>query len=455
MRGVGHNVMSPVAHGHRRRARGRGFGWAGLLAVCAACGSTRAPLVIEPAHSGSSAAAPAIGTRLERRGQELIACGQLFHAGTPVITWLDPGGFDAYRPHRTTDADAPLPLRPAPGCDTPSRLGAGRAVAEPGGSRVPPPTAWDLDLLRRQVTQVVLHYDAAWTSANCFRVLHDVRGLSVHLLIDLDGTVYQSCDLKERARHAGPANDRSIGIEIAHPGPLDGQPQLRAAYRRDADGPWLEVPARFGRSRTAGFVPRPARPEPIAGEIHGQRVSMYDFTEEQYRALARVLAALHRICPQVRLEAPRGPDGEVLRRALSAEELASFRGVLGHWHVTARKLDPGPAFDWERVLAEARRHAAARALSAREAERSRPSAGAAEIPHVLAAAPGRARMQAGGGQRSGEGGVVAAGEHRHDEPPPGHEHPPDLGERDRVGHAGHQPQRSEGEHGAETAPPER
>jgi hypothetical protein len=37
------------------------------------------------------------GDRLQRRGDEIVVCGQLFHTGTPVVLWTDPGGYDAYR----------------------------------------------------------------------------------------------------------------------------------------------------------------------------------------------------------------------------------------------------------------------------------------------------------------------------------------------------------------------
>jgi N-acetyl-anhydromuramyl-L-alanine amidase AmpD len=39
---------------------------------------------------------------------------------------------------------------------------------------------------------------------------------------------------------------------------------------------------------------------------------------------------------------------------LSDDEFGSFAGVLGHYHVQDNKVDPGPAFDWERVLERAR-----------------------------------------------------------------------------------------------------
>ena len=29
---------------------------------------------------------------------------------------------------------------------------------------------------------------------------------------------------------------------------------------------------------------------------------------------------------------------------------AAWHGILGHYHLTTDKLDPGPAFDWDRLL---------------------------------------------------------------------------------------------------------
>ena len=40
------------------------------------------------------------GKMLHRRGDEIMVAGQLFHTGTRVVLWSDPGGFDAYRVER-------------------------------------------------------------------------------------------------------------------------------------------------------------------------------------------------------------------------------------------------------------------------------------------------------------------------------------------------------------------
>ncbi len=277
-----------------------------------------------------------------RTGTSIIVAGREVPVGAPVVTWKDPGGFDAHR-ETCFFSDAALPSRPAAGCDTPRRY----------AERDQDPSKLDL---------VVLHYDVAWTSRNCFKVLHDLRGLSCHFLLDVDGTIYQTLDLTLRARHAGGVNDRSIGVEIAHPGPLELTQGLadRYAHETDAAGD-PDGLARFDLGhlapdvRTPGFVVRPARPAPIAGPIHGRTYTMYDYTEQQYRSLAHLLAALARAYPDLKLEAPRAPDGAVVTTMVDPARLgaATGVGVVGHFHVGGHKQDPGPAFDWDRVLSAA------------------------------------------------------------------------------------------------------
>lgn len=113
------------------------------------------------------------------------------------------------------------------------------------------------------------------------------------------------------------------------------------------------LPAEYGSGgiRTPDFVARPARPERIRGVINGEQLEMYDFTAQQYEALTRLVATLCAVLPGIATDYPReASDATALRRTLNAEELAAFKGVLGHWHVQQNKVDPGPAFDWERVV---------------------------------------------------------------------------------------------------------
>ena len=43
---------------------------------------------------------PHAGKSEPRTGDEIVAAGQMFHTGTRVVLWMDPGGYDAYRVER-------------------------------------------------------------------------------------------------------------------------------------------------------------------------------------------------------------------------------------------------------------------------------------------------------------------------------------------------------------------
>jgi N-acetyl-anhydromuramyl-L-alanine amidase AmpD len=215
-------------------------------------------------------------------------------------------------------------------------------------------------LLQSVVDQFVIHFDVSGTSRQCFKVLHDLRGLSVHFMLDLDGTIYQTLDLKERAWHATSSNSRSVGIEIANIGayPTNNSKTLRDWYRPDADGKVrIVLPAQLGEAgiRTPGFVARPARTEPVIGRVQGQNLAQYDLTPEQYRALIRLTAALCTALPKIRCDYPKDSEGRLIPAKLPNEKLETYQGILGHYHVQLNKVDPGPAFQWDTVIDGARR----------------------------------------------------------------------------------------------------
>jgi len=97
-------------------------------------------------------------------------------------------------------------------------------------------------------------------------------------------------------------------------------------------------------------VPYPSRNDAVSGELQGREVRQYDLTDEQYDSLIKLTAALCTVLPGIRVDYPRDADGVLIPSVLSEEELAEFSGVLGHWHVSKNKIDPGPAFDWDRVV---------------------------------------------------------------------------------------------------------
>ncbi|MCA9543205.1 MAG: N-acetylmuramoyl-L-alanine amidase [Myxococcales bacterium] len=169
---------------------------------------------------------------------------------------------------------------------------------------------------KNTVQQVILHLDGMPTAAGCFSVLYQ-RGLSTHLIIDWDGTVYQTLALSDTAWHAHPNNELSIGIDLNNP-------------VRPNRLPNDQTPREIFRGRING----------------GTRISL-GYTDAQYEALIAVLRGLDEMFPGFKPNAPVGADGRIVRNKLLDTQ---FKGIVGHYHVSANKWDPGPGFDWERVL---------------------------------------------------------------------------------------------------------
>ncbi|HNQ88028.1 MAG TPA: peptidoglycan recognition family protein [Verrucomicrobiota bacterium] len=351
-------LMTWLGLGWRAAGAGGAVGWRrvlGWMALAAALG----------ALGTGCRTMPRPGTPAPRAGDEIVVGGRWVHTGTRVVLWSDPGGYDAYRVERRFSpieaADWEASHAAVKDLDTPNRYGLRRERLTPEQVEQVRGGGWDYALLTNVVDQFVVHYDACGTSRQCFKVLHDLRGLSVHFLLDADGTIYQTLDLKERAWHATTSNTRSVGIEMAHIGAvrLGARERVDAWYPADeTGGPRLTVPARFGDPgfRVPGFVGRPARPEAVRGVVQGTELIQYDFTPEQYAALARLTATLCRVFPRIRCDYPRDAEGRLVTHVLEAAALERFEGVLGHFHIQTNKVDPGPAFQWDAVLGQARRH---------------------------------------------------------------------------------------------------
>jgi N-acetylmuramoyl-L-alanine amidase len=318
----------------------------------------------DAARGDETAAKP--GARVERKGDEIVVAGQLFHTTAPVVTWMDPGGYDAYRVERrfVPLAEASWPASKDVKGLSPNRYGMRtRGLPSDVTERVRG-GGWDLDTLRGVVDQFVIHFDVAGTSRRCFQVLHDQRGLSVHFMLDLDGTLYQTLDLKEAAWHATIANTRSVGIEISNVGayplkPAADEPDVLSKwYKTGPDGhTLLTIPGGIETSgeRTRPALLRPIRDEPVVGEIQGKDLRQYDLTPQQYDSLIKLTATLCTIFPKITCDYPRDAAGKLVPRKLADETLKGYHGLLGHYHVQTNKVDPGPAFQWDTVINGARK----------------------------------------------------------------------------------------------------
>lgn len=346
-----------------------------------------------------------------RRGDEIMVCGQLFHTGAPVVLWIDPGGYDAYRTEKRfgplAKASWEATAKEGRGPETPARYNTRffrfaetqpRFTGASGDAGISDEViarvrggGWSLPELQQVVDQFVLHYDVCGTSRQCFRVLQDVRGLSVHFMLDVDGTIYQTLDLKERAWHATSSNDRSIGIEIANIGayPPHKEARTRAEaggspgdlidptwrlydetgaiklpetlerwYERDKDGWYVTLPDTMGDGgiRTPNFVARPKGGAGVGagglvvGQVQGRELVQFDLTPQQYDSLAKLTAALCKVFPNMPRDYPRDGEGKLITSRLSDEQLRGYRGILGHYHIQTDKTDPGPALRWDVVI---------------------------------------------------------------------------------------------------------
>jgi N-acetyl-anhydromuramyl-L-alanine amidase AmpD len=313
---------------------------------------------------GGCKTAPRPGTFAPRQGDEIVVAGQFVHTGTRVVLWMDPRGYDGYRVERRFSpiekAGWEATQAEVKGLGSPNRynmrssgLSSNEVERVRGGG-------WDLPLLQRVVDQFVIHFDVCGTSRECFNVLHDRRDLSVHFMLDLDGTLYQTLDLKERAWQATTSNSRSVGIEIANMGayPADGRNPFDQWYAKEPNGQTrITIPARYGDGGifTKDFVGHPARPEPVKGMVQGKELVQYDFTPQQYQALIKLTATLSQVLPQIKCDYPKDAAGKLIPSKLPDAELEAYKGVIGHFHIQTNKVDPGPAFQWDYVIDSARK----------------------------------------------------------------------------------------------------
>jgi N-acetylmuramoyl-L-alanine amidase len=318
----------------------------GIACALFSSGCMALPGPVEPEPLGPRSAS--VELELERTGTEIMICGTRFDIQAPVVLWNDPGGYDGYDNFIRAGTN-PTYVNEENG----ARYLPGRKEQISRGVAAVSTAARSPLELGQAVDQFVLHYDVCGTSRQCFEVLHHLRGLSVHFMLDIDGTLYQTMDLQDTAWHATKANSRSIGVEIASIGARlpSKVAELDDWYAQDGGGVHLTLPARYGDGgvRSADFLGRPASPGLIEGRINGSRLLQYDFTDEQYQTLAALLAVLTRELPGLPLEFPRTATGEVVRDVLADAVFESFSGILGHYHVQLNKTDPGPAFDWRRL----------------------------------------------------------------------------------------------------------
>lgn len=174
----------------------------------------------------------------------------------------------------------------------------------------------------RAPTQFVNHWDATLSSESCARIINK-RGLSMHFLIDNDGTIYQMLDIQHVAWQAGSKlwNTAGIGVEISN-----------AFYLKYQD--WYVK---------NGFGERPI----VVSELNNRAIGPHlDFYPIQLQALAALWAAVHDAT---------GINLDVCRTKGVDEDCKNlrFNGFINHYNLTRNKIDCS-SLNMDKVLMEAK-----------------------------------------------------------------------------------------------------
>ena len=289
--------------------------------------------------------------------RNIIACGRTVDIETPVVLWQHAEGYTCPHPRGRKHCSQHDPQLN----EAPTREYAKYQIQDLS-------TAYEE--LKQSVYQFVLHYDVCYSSHHCHQVLKDSTFKGSHFYLDLDGTIYQTCDLYWKTNTA-PAddrqgNERAIHIEMANLSwqALADESDLYNAPRdlyRKVNQCWrFDLPEQYRKQlRTPDFKTFASRAYGERGyfsrRINGRMVRMWDFTEEQYQALIRLCLGLNQLLPNIALKVPF--DQKKRRTPLSKiKNFSTFRGILGHAHVQAgsgegvkKKYDPGSAFNWGRL----------------------------------------------------------------------------------------------------------
>ncbi|MCH8157774.1 MAG: N-acetylmuramoyl-L-alanine amidase [Nitrospinae bacterium] len=289
--------------------------------------------------------------------QSIVACERNVDIGAPVVLWEAENGLACpNRRGRTACSQHDSRLN-----NNPPESGMEYRIDDPGAA---------YEELKDSVYQLIIHYDVCYCSQQCHQIMTESTFKGSHFYLDVDGTLYQTCDLYWKTNTA-PAddlkgNERAIHVEMSNLSweALQSESRWhnvsRDQYRR-RNGRWeFLLPDRWKETlRTPGFRAYAARGYGNRGyfsrRVNGKIVRMWDYTEEQYQSLIRLCIGLNRLLPKIRLQVPY--DKKKKRTPLDRiRNYSTFAGVMGHAHVqrgdaegVSCKFDPGSAFNWPRL----------------------------------------------------------------------------------------------------------
>ncbi len=168
---------------------------------------------------------------------------------------------------------------------------------------------------RRKIRYFVNHWDVCLSSRSCQRVL-DRRGISVHFLIDNDGTIYQTMDMQHAAWHAGSerTNRPSIGVEITNA----YYPKYQNWYKRHGHG---------------------ERPVIDKAYVNGNELGPFlGFYPKQIEALKALWQAVSE-ATGIPMQTPLNQFGNTSKNYEQHVAYGKYEGIVSHYHVSKTKID--------------------------------------------------------------------------------------------------------------------
>lgn len=168
---------------------------------------------------------------------------------------------------------------------------------------------------KRKIRYFVNHWDVCLSSTSCQNVL-DKRGISVHFLIDNDGTIYQTLDIQHAAWHAGSAraNRASVGVEISNA----YYPKYQDWYKKNGYGERALIDDAW---------------------VHGSRLEPFmDFYPQQIDALKALWKAING-ATGIPYECPINQFGSTSTKYEQDVTYGKFTGFVSHYHVSKAKID--------------------------------------------------------------------------------------------------------------------
>lgn len=245
----------------------------------------------------------------------IIVCGETYNIGTRVILWNEPSGLNAYdeSAYKTEDRKTGKIITISG-----KRYGARNFLK-------PNPT---LEQLKKIITQFAFHHSGCRIAQETYNVLHKERKLSCTFILDDNGDLYQTLDIKEKAWQMGTNNPMSIGIEMCSRASASKYPNDYDEYHQ----------------QKYHVLPRKKRMD----KVQGMMIWGYEYNDAQYAALIKLVAGIVGIFPKLtNADFPRTLSRRVIESLLSKP--LDHVGFICHYHTCKEKWDP-VCLDHQRVL---------------------------------------------------------------------------------------------------------